>query len=53
MVKNFGLMLVILVRAFGVIGGGAALAFAGGAAGLGLLGPVAGAGALGNIKLYL
>ena len=50
--KNCILIPVILVRAFGVIGGGAVLAFAGGAAGLGLLGPVAGAGVLGNIKLY-
>lgn len=39
------------VRAFGVIGGGAVLAFAGGAAGLGLLGPVAGAGVIGALGI--
>ena len=39
------------MRAFGIIGGGAALAFtAAGIGGLGLLGPVAGVGAVGNIQ---
>ena len=45
------------MRAFGIIGGGAALAFAGGAAGLQLLAPAAaaavGLGGLGNFKFKL
>ena len=42
------------MRAFGIIGGGALLAFASaGFGGLGLLGPVAGVGVLGNIHTTL
>ena len=46
----------LLVRAFGLIGGGAVLAFAAGAGGLGLLGPAVGIGVVGktytNYQLY-
>ena len=38
------------MRAFGIIGGGAALAFA---SVLGVLGPIAGVGAVGNIRTIL
>ena len=42
------------MRAFGIVGGGAALAFAAaGLGGLGILGPVAGVGAVGNIQFNL